>query len=109
MKRFRSIGPPSCWWASAHGKGAEGPIWGDRGRDDDFSPPPARTRTRPIKAYGSYLECLTANRICPLISGCMQLPSSRGPDRYRLSGGGRRGACPRLLTPSDTSVLYPER
>jgi hypothetical protein len=38
-------------------------------------------------------------------------PSSRGPDRYRLSGGGRRGARarPKLLTPSDTSVLYSER
>ena len=36
----------------------------DRGRDGDCSPPPAQTRTGPIKAYGSYLECLTAKRTC---------------------------------------------
>ena len=34
----------------------------DRGRDGDCSPPPAQTRTGPIKASGSYLECLTAKR-----------------------------------------------
>jgi hypothetical protein len=34
----------------------------DRGRDGDCSPPPAQIRTCPIKAYGSYLEYLTANR-----------------------------------------------
>jgi len=34
----------------------------DRGRDGDCSPPPAQIRTCPIKAYGSYLECLTAKR-----------------------------------------------
>jgi hypothetical protein len=27
-----------------------------RGRDGDYSPPPARIRTCPIKTYGSYLE-----------------------------------------------------
>src|SRR5580704_961526 len=31
-------------------------------RDGDCSPPPAQTRTGPIKASGSYLEYLTANR-----------------------------------------------
>jgi hypothetical protein len=36
----------------------------DRGRDGDCSPPPAQIRTGPIKAYGSYLECLTAKRCC---------------------------------------------
>jgi hypothetical protein len=35
---------------------------GDRGRNGDCSPPPAQIRTGPIKAYGSYLEYLTANR-----------------------------------------------
>ena len=35
---------------------------GDRGRDGDCSPPPAQTRTGPIKASGSYLEYLTAKR-----------------------------------------------
>ena len=34
----------------------------DRGRDGDCSPPPAQTRTGPIKASGSYLEYLTAKR-----------------------------------------------
>ena len=34
----------------------------DRGRDSDCSPPPAQTRTGPIKASGSYLEYLTAKR-----------------------------------------------
>jgi SHS family lactate transporter-like MFS transporter len=38
-------------------------VWfGDRGRDGDCSPPPAQTRTGPIKASGSYLEYLTAKR-----------------------------------------------
>src|SRR5271168_4531917 len=27
-------------------------------------PPPAQIRTCPIRAYGSYLECLTAKRCC---------------------------------------------
>src|SRR5262249_11965243 len=36
----------------------------DRGRDGDCSPPPAQTRTGPIRASGSYLECLTAKRTC---------------------------------------------
>jgi hypothetical protein len=27
----------------------------DRGRDEDYSPPPAQIRTGPIKAYGSHL------------------------------------------------------
>ena len=35
----------------------------DRGRNGDCSPPPAQTRTGPIKA-GSYLEYLTAKRCC---------------------------------------------
>ena len=34
----------------------------DRGRAGDCSPPPAQIRTGPIKASGSYLEYLTANR-----------------------------------------------
>jgi hypothetical protein len=34
----------------------------DGGRDGDCSPPPAQTRTGPIKASGSYLEYLTAKR-----------------------------------------------
>ena len=33
-----------------------------RGRDEDCSPPPAQIRTGPIKAYGSYLGCVTAKR-----------------------------------------------
>ena len=39
-----------------------GLLIGDRGRDGDCSPPPAQTRTGPIKASGSYLEYLTAKR-----------------------------------------------
>jgi len=33
-----------------------------RGRDGDYSPPPARIRTGPTKTYGSYLEWTTRNR-----------------------------------------------
>ena len=33
-----------------------------RGRDGDYSPPPARIRTGPTKTYGSYLEWVTRNR-----------------------------------------------
>src|SRR6202041_1373122 len=33
-----------------------------RGRDTDFSAPPAQIRASPIKALGSYLECMTLNR-----------------------------------------------
>ncbi len=37
--------------------------WGvDRGRDARYRPPPAQIRTGPIRAYGSYLGCLTAKR-----------------------------------------------
>jgi two-component system, cell cycle response regulator CpdR len=35
-----------------------------RGRDGCCQPPPAQIRTCPIRAYGSYLECLTAKRCC---------------------------------------------
>lgn len=38
------------------------PPQADRGRAGDCSPPPAQIRTGPIKASGSYLEYLTANR-----------------------------------------------
>ena len=41
----------------------------DRGRDVDCSPPPAQTRTGPIKASGSYLEYLTAKRARPGVKG----------------------------------------
>ena len=34
----------------------------DRGRDARYRAPPAQIRTCPIRAYGSYLECLTAKR-----------------------------------------------
>ena len=34
----------------------------DRGRDAHRWTPPARTRTSPIRASGSYLGCLTAKR-----------------------------------------------
>jgi hypothetical protein len=34
----------------------------DRGRDARYRAPPAQIRTCPIRAYGSYLGCLTANR-----------------------------------------------
>jgi hypothetical protein len=37
---------------------------GDRGRDGCCQPPPAQIRTCPIRAYGSYLEYLTAKRCC---------------------------------------------
>ena len=40
----------------------DGRMMKDRGRDGDCSPPPAQTRTGPIKASGSYLEYLTAKR-----------------------------------------------
>jgi hypothetical protein len=35
-----------------------------RGRDGCCQPPPAQIRTSPIRAYGSYLEYLTAKRCC---------------------------------------------
>jgi len=35
---------------------------GFRGRDDHYWPPPAQIRTRPTKASGSYLGCLTSKR-----------------------------------------------
>src|SRR5438270_8220056 len=34
--------------------------WAHRGRDDHYWPPPAQIRTRPTKASGSYLGCLTS-------------------------------------------------
>ena len=34
-----------------------------RGRDGHRWPPPAQIRTRPTKASGSYLGCLTSNRM----------------------------------------------
>lgn len=34
----------------------------DRGRDAHYWAPPAQIRTCPIRAYGSYLGCLTAKR-----------------------------------------------
>jgi hypothetical protein len=34
----------------------------DRGRDAGYPAPPAQIRTGPIKASGSYLGCLAANR-----------------------------------------------
>jgi hypothetical protein len=34
----------------------------DRGRDAGYPAPPAQIRTCPIRAYGSYLGCLTARR-----------------------------------------------
>jgi hypothetical protein len=34
----------------------------DRGRDAGYPAPPAQIRTCPIKASGSYLGCLAANR-----------------------------------------------
>src|SRR5712691_6159083 len=39
-----------------------------RGRDAHYCAPPAQIRTCPIKAYGSHLGCLTANRL--LGQGC---------------------------------------
>jgi hypothetical protein len=33
-----------------------------RGRDGHYWPPPAQIRTRPTKASGSYLGCLTSKR-----------------------------------------------
>jgi len=48
-----------------------------RGRDGDYSPPPAQIRTCPIKAYGSYLEWVTRNRWSG--HGC----STRGDGRNR--------------------------
>jgi hypothetical protein len=41
-----------------------------RGRDDHYWPPPAQIRTRPTKASGSYLGCLTSKRS----SGHVRLP-----------------------------------
>src|SRR5262245_40759270 len=35
----------------------------DRGRDGDCSPPPAQTRTGPIRASGSYLEWIDPARL----------------------------------------------
>ena len=35
---------------------------GYRGRDGHYWPPPAQIRTRPTKASGSYLGCLTSKR-----------------------------------------------
>src|SRR5216684_7872965 len=43
--------PSSCEVCSAY-----------RGRDGHYWPPPAQIRTRPTKASGSYLRCLTSKR-----------------------------------------------
>jgi hypothetical protein len=66
------------WWSEAVGLWAKADAVGnslelstvaagarqriDRGRDAGCPAPPAQIRTCPIRAYGSYLGCLTAKR-----------------------------------------------
>ncbi len=65
--------------------GGERPAWQDRGRDEDYSAPPAQIRTGPIKASGSYLGCLAAKRTA----------AQRARDEgFMVSGGNRWPASP---------------
>ena len=60
-KDTRAVAPIRVAFRQQNGVGArnEGLY---RGRDGDYSPPPARIRTGPTKTYGSYLEWVTRNR-----------------------------------------------
>jgi hypothetical protein len=53
LQRLADAGPVSV---------AASVLTGVRGRDGCCQPPPAQIRTSPIRAYGSYLEYLTAKR-----------------------------------------------
>ena len=57
----RAVAPIRVAFRQENGVGARG-LGLYRGRDEDYSPPPARIRTGPTKTYGSYLEWVTRNR-----------------------------------------------